>query len=74
MVLKNTKSLKNQQSWMFWRLIVFHENYVGNNASVEEYSLKIRVGQGFDVHPFCENKSLKLGGNVVDHPFGLKGF
>ena len=35
--------------------------------------MKIRVGQGFDVHPFCENKSLKLGGIVVEHPFGLKG-
>lgn len=39
----------------------------------KEYSLKIRVGQGFDVHPFCENKTLKLGGISVDHPFGLKG-
>ena len=35
--------------------------------------MKIRVGQGFDVHPFCENKTLKLGGVEVEHPLGLKG-
>ncbi len=35
--------------------------------------MKIRVGQGFDVHPFCENKALKLGGIQVEHPLGLKG-
>jgi len=35
--------------------------------------LKIRVGQGFDVHPFCENKILKLGGVEVEYPFGLRG-
>ena len=39
----------------------------------EEYSLKIRVGQGFDVHPFCDNKILKLGGIEIQHPLGLRG-
>lgn len=33
----------------------------------------MRVGQGFDVHAFCEARPLILGGVRVDHPFGLAG-
>ena len=44
-----------------------------HRGNIKEYPLKIRVGQGFDVHPFCENKILKLGGVEVAHPFGLQG-
>lgn len=33
----------------------------------------IRVGQGFDVHPFCENKVLYLGGVKLPYSLGLSG-
>ena len=33
----------------------------------------IRVGQGFDVHPFCENKALYLGGVQIPYHLGLSG-
>ena len=33
----------------------------------------IRIGQGYDVHPFAEARRLVLGGVTIDHPQGLKG-
>ena len=33
----------------------------------------IRIGQGYDVHPFVEGRRLVLGGVTIDHPRGLKG-
>ncbi|MGE3984982.1 MAG: 2-C-methyl-D-erythritol 2,4-cyclodiphosphate synthase [Dehalococcoidia bacterium] len=33
----------------------------------------IRIGQGYDVHPFEPGKRLVLGGVVIDHPDGLAG-
>ncbi|MCO4782417.1 MAG: 2-C-methyl-D-erythritol 2,4-cyclodiphosphate synthase [Candidatus Cloacimonetes bacterium] len=33
----------------------------------------IRVGQGYDVHTFCEGRPLILGGVNIPHPYGLKG-
>ncbi|MEZ4705021.1 MAG: 2-C-methyl-D-erythritol 2,4-cyclodiphosphate synthase [Bdellovibrionota bacterium] len=33
----------------------------------------IRIGQGFDTHPFEKDKPLVLGGVTIDHPYGLKG-
>ena len=33
----------------------------------------IRVGTGFDVHPFCEGRPCVIGGVVLDHLRGLAG-
>jgi 2-C-methyl-D-erythritol 2,4-cyclodiphosphate synthase len=33
----------------------------------------IRIGQGYDVHPFEPGKKLVLGGVAIDHPDGLAG-
>ena len=33
----------------------------------------IRVGQGFDVHKFAENRELIIGGVTLAHDFGLAG-
>ncbi len=33
----------------------------------------IRVGQGFDVHKFAENRALIIGGVTIAHDFGLDG-
>jgi len=35
--------------------------------------LNIRVGQGFDVHPFVENRRLVLGGVEIPYELGLGG-
>jgi 2-C-methyl-D-erythritol 2,4-cyclodiphosphate synthase len=35
--------------------------------------MKIRVGLGFDAHPFALSGDLKLGGVVVPHGVGLEG-
>ncbi len=35
--------------------------------------LNIRVGQGFDVHPFAENRRLVLGGVEIPYELGLGG-
>ncbi|MDX8403517.1 MAG: 2-C-methyl-D-erythritol 2,4-cyclodiphosphate synthase [Mariprofundaceae bacterium] len=35
--------------------------------------MKMRVGQGFDVHAFCENRKLMLGGVEVPYERGLAG-
>ncbi|MDQ6990367.1 MAG: 2-C-methyl-D-erythritol 2,4-cyclodiphosphate synthase [Mariprofundaceae bacterium] len=35
--------------------------------------MNIRVGQGFDVHAFAENRDLMLGGVKVDYHLGLAG-
>ncbi len=35
--------------------------------------MKIRVGMGFDVHAFVENRELWLGGISIPHEKGLKG-
>jgi len=35
--------------------------------------MKIRVGQGFDVHAFAEDRELMLGGIQVDYHLGLAG-
>lgn len=34
---------------------------------------KIRIGTGFDVHAFCENRKLVLGGVEIDYKLGLLG-
>jgi len=33
----------------------------------------IRVGQGYDVHPFAPDRPLVIGGVVIPHPQGLAG-
>ncbi len=33
----------------------------------------IRIGNGFDVHPFVLGRDLVLGGKKIDHRFGLGG-
>jgi 2-C-methyl-D-erythritol 2,4-cyclodiphosphate synthase len=33
----------------------------------------MRVGFGYDVHPFVEGRPLFLGGIKIPHPFGLQG-
>lgn len=33
----------------------------------------MRVGIGFDAHPFAEGRALKLGGVKIAHPRGLSG-
>jgi len=35
--------------------------------------MKIRIGQGFDVHAFAEGRKLILGGVDIAHPLGLMG-
>ncbi|MDQ6973119.1 MAG: 2-C-methyl-D-erythritol 2,4-cyclodiphosphate synthase [Mariprofundaceae bacterium] len=35
--------------------------------------MKIRIGQGFDVHAFAEGRKLMLGGVEIVHPLGLLG-
>ena len=35
--------------------------------------MNIRIGQGFDVHAFCEKRKLVLGGVEVPHDLGLAG-
>ncbi len=34
---------------------------------------RLRIGTGFDVHAFSQNRPLILGGIKVDYPLGLKG-
>jgi 2-C-methyl-D-erythritol 2,4-cyclodiphosphate synthase len=34
---------------------------------------RLRIGNGFDVHPFVTGRSLTLGGKKIDHKFGLQG-
>lgn len=35
----------------------------------------LKIGFGYDVHPFAENRRLILGGVVINHPkgYGLLG-
>jgi len=33
----------------------------------------LRIGNGFDIHPFIKEKKLILGGVDIPHPLGLKG-
>lgn len=33
----------------------------------------IRIGQGYDIHPFAAGRRLVLGGVAFDHPLGLAG-
>ena len=35
--------------------------------------MNIRIGQGFDVHAFCEGRKLMLGGVEVSYKLGLAG-
>ncbi|MDQ7011263.1 MAG: 2-C-methyl-D-erythritol 2,4-cyclodiphosphate synthase [Mariprofundaceae bacterium] len=35
--------------------------------------MSLRIGQGFDVHAFAENRRLVLGGVEIPHPLGLAG-
>lgn len=35
--------------------------------------MEIRVGQGIDVHPFCEGRALVLGGVTIPSDRGLEG-
>jgi len=34
---------------------------------------EIRIGHGFDVHAFAENRKLVIGGVEIPHPLGLAG-
>ena len=42
-------------------------------AGLVQWCLMIRVGIGYDVHPFAEGRPLILGGVEVPHDRGLKG-
>ena len=33
----------------------------------------MRIGFGYDVHPFVEGRELKIGGIHIEHPYGLLG-
>ena len=33
----------------------------------------MRIGFGYDVHPFAEGRELWLGGIHIEHPYGLRG-
>ena len=33
----------------------------------------LRIGNGFDVHPFCDGRPLILGGVKIEHNRGLMG-
>ena len=33
----------------------------------------MRIGQGFDVHPFALGRKLVIGGVEIEHPRGLDG-
>lgn len=35
--------------------------------------MKLRIGQGFDTHPFEQGRKLVLGGVEIEHSHGLKG-
>jgi len=35
--------------------------------------MSMRIGQGFDVHAFAENRKLVLGGVEIPYPLGLAG-
>jgi len=35
--------------------------------------MNLRVGQGYDIHPFAEGRRLMLGGVEIPHPRGLDG-
>lgn len=35
---------------------------------------KLRIGHGFDVHPFAEGRELVIGGIVIPHDRGLMGW
>jgi 2-C-methyl-D-erythritol 2,4-cyclodiphosphate synthase len=35
--------------------------------------VSLRVGLGFDAHPFVKGRPLKLGGVAIPHPSGLEG-
>jgi 2-C-methyl-D-erythritol 2,4-cyclodiphosphate synthase len=35
--------------------------------------MNVRVGIGYDVHPFAAGRRLVLGGVAIDHPRGLQG-
>jgi 2-C-methyl-D-erythritol 2,4-cyclodiphosphate synthase len=37
------------------------------------YRMRLRVGQGFDFHPFEDGRRLILGGVEIAHPRGLRG-
>lgn len=34
---------------------------------------RLRIGQGFDVHAFCEGRPLMIGGIKIEHTHGLAG-
>ena len=34
---------------------------------------KLRIGQGYDIHPFKDGRPMVLGGVTVDTPYGLDG-
>ena len=35
--------------------------------------MNLRIGQGYDIHPFVEGRRLMLGGVEIPHPRGLDG-
>jgi len=35
--------------------------------------MKLRIGQGIDIHPFCKGRALVLGGVEIPHEYGLDG-
>ena len=39
----------------------------------KEQTAPIRIGQGYDIHPFKEGRPLVLGGISFDTPYGLDG-
>jgi 2-C-methyl-D-erythritol 2,4-cyclodiphosphate synthase len=42
-------------------------------VSEKEQTAPIRIGQGYDVHPFKEGRPMILGGISFDTPYGLDG-
>ena len=41
--------------------------------SEKEQTAPIRIGQGYDIHPFKEGRPMVLGGISFDTPYGLDG-
>jgi 2-C-methyl-D-erythritol 4-phosphate cytidylyltransferase/2-C-methyl-D-erythritol 2,4-cyclodiphosphate synthase len=46
---------------------------IASLMSTQTPSIDIRIGQGFDIHQFAEDRKLILGGVEIPHSRGLKG-
>src|SRR5690606_11862520 len=46
---------------------------IASLMSTQTPSIDIRIGQGFEIHQFAENRKLILGGIEIPHSRGLKG-